>query len=297
LLKEIIALFIGIISVSLAANMIKMLPTLTAFQIAFYRMAFAILVLTPFILFFLKEFLSVRKRDLIIMTGCGFALSLHFITWITSLKYISVASSVSLVAMNPIFVALIRFFVFKKRSKSILYLGIILGVSGSVLISYADMGDVSSPLDLISSIKCDIFALLGAFFASLYIIGGQMVRKKTHIFVYIYIVYFISFVLLLFNLLLNVEFVFFLSGRELFILILLGVLSQVIGHSSFNFALKSISAETVSLVILLEPVIASFIAYYFLSEKISFYQLIGMFLIISGVFIGIISEKTFNETC
>ena len=290
--KEITALFIGIISVSLAANLIKMLPDLSVFQIAFYRMAFAVIVLTPFTVFFLKEFSGIRKKDLLIMSGCGTALSFHFITWITSLKYISVASSVSLVAMNPIFVALIRFFIFKKRSGMVLYAGIILGVIGSIIISYADMDTSSKSLSFLISIKGDIFALLGAFFASLYIVGGQISRKKTHIFVYVYVVYLIALIILSLTLIFLDELSLSFKGDELLILILLGVLSQVLGHSSFNFALKRISAETVSLVILLEPVLASVIAYYFLSESIVLVQFLGMILIISGVFLGILSERS-----
>lgn len=99
-----IAVVIGVIAVSTSAILVKLAGEASAGMIAFYRLFFAVLLMLPSI--FIKyrdEIRSIKKRDWFLATLSGFFLALHFILWFESLNYTSVASSVVLVTLQPIF--------------------------------------------------------------------------------------------------------------------------------------------------------------------------------------------------
>ena len=73
--------------------------------IAFYRMAIATLLLLPAALALKrKELASLARVDLWLLLLGGLCLAVHFGAWITSLKYIPIATSVVLVNSHPLFV-------------------------------------------------------------------------------------------------------------------------------------------------------------------------------------------------
>ncbi|PKC50600.1 hypothetical protein RhiirA1_485851 [Rhizophagus irregularis] len=98
-----IPILIGVISISLSAILVK-LATADAGVIAFYRMLFSVLIMSP--IFFMKhthEIKLITKRDWIFSTIAGVFLAFHFILWFESLNYTSVASSTVLVTLQPLF--------------------------------------------------------------------------------------------------------------------------------------------------------------------------------------------------
>lgn len=84
--------------------------------IAFYRMAFTVLLLAPVTLVTgRRELRAVTLRDVLLACGAGIMLSLHFATWVTSLNYTSIASSTVLVTMQPLFVIAGGYLFYKER--------------------------------------------------------------------------------------------------------------------------------------------------------------------------------------
>ena len=119
--KADIGLFISVVSVSFAAIFIEYLlrrgmPPIT---IAFYRLLFTVLLLLlPFLIYYKKyrsELFRIDKKMFFLMIGIGIILSIHFYTWVTSLNYTSVASSVILVTAHPVLVAPIAYYFLKEK--------------------------------------------------------------------------------------------------------------------------------------------------------------------------------------
>jgi drug/metabolite transporter (DMT)-like permease len=77
--------------------------------------------------------------------------------------------------------------------------------------------------------------------------------------------------------------------------VLIALIPQVIGHTSFNWALKHLSASTVSVLMLGEPVGASILAYLLLGEKISGWTLAGGVTTLLGVGIVLLAESRKNK--
>jgi drug/metabolite transporter (DMT)-like permease len=270
---------IGIIAVSTASIFIKLCDA-PALIIATYRMVFASLMLMPYA-FYKKTGRGWGRSDLGWLILSGVFLSLHFTFWIASLKYTSVASSVVLVSTHPIFVGLGASFLLKERLGMNLVLGIALSVLGSGLISYGDMTLSKEAL------MGDGLALLGALAASGYFLVGRKMRKSQDLLSYIFPVYSTAaLVLILLSFLFQEKFLGYSATNYLY-LFLLALIPQLIGHTTFNWALKYLPASMVSITILGEPVGSTILAYFILSEGLTPSKVIGGILIFAGILIAL----------
>ncbi|MFQ5870388.1 MAG: EamA family transporter, partial [Candidatus Zixiibacteriota bacterium] len=123
-MKRNLSLVIAVVAVSWAAIFIRLAeaPPLVS---AFYRMAFAVLFLSPFALSpFLAELKVIRRRELSLTILSGVLLGIHFALWFTSLFYTTISNSVVLVTTQPIFVAFLSFLLLKERIGAVQLLGI-----------------------------------------------------------------------------------------------------------------------------------------------------------------------------
>ena len=270
---------IGILAVSTASIFIKLCDA-PALIIATYRMVFASLILLPYALYKRTGKPWGRKETGWLLLS-GFFLSLHFAFWIASLKYTSVASSVVLVTTHPIFVGIGARLFLKERMGFYLIFGIILSVLGTALISYGDMSLSEKAL------MGDGLALLGALTASGYFLVGRKMRKSQDLFSYILPVYSTAaLALIVFSLAFQESF-FGYSPSTYFYLILLALVPQLIGHTTFNWALKYLPASMVAITILGEPVGSTILAYLILGEGLTPFKMIGGILILAGILIAL----------
>jgi len=270
---------IGILAASTASIFIKLCDA-PALIIATYRMVFASLVLIPFALH-KKKAREWGKKDMGWLLLSGLFLSLHFAFWIASLKYTSVASSVVLVTTHPVFVGIGSHFLLREHLRWNLIAGIVLSVLGSSLIGYGDMATSKE------AFMGDGLALLGAIMASGYFLVGRKMRKGQDLLSYIFPVYSTAaLVLIVFSLLFQQPFFGYSPTTYLF-LILLALIPQLIGHTTFNWALKYLPASMVAVTILGEPVGSTILAYFILGEGLTAWKVLGGILILAGILIAL----------
>jgi drug/metabolite transporter (DMT)-like permease len=273
---------IGIIAISTASIFIKLCDA-PALIIATYRMMLASLMLMPFACY-KKPWRGWERNEIGWFLLSGLFLSLHFALWIASLKYTSVASSVVLVTTHPIFVGIGSWLFLKERIGMNLVLGIALTVLGSGLISYGDMALSKEAL------MGDGFALLGAMAASGYLLVGRKMRKDQDLFSYIFPVYSIAgLILILLSLIFQKHFWGYSPSTYLY-LFLLALVPQLMGHTTFNWALKYLPASMVAITILGEPIGSTIFAYFILGEGLTLWKIIGGISIFSGILIALKKE-------
>lgn len=286
MLKTILIIITGILSVSSASIFIKFCDDVSAIMISTYRLVISSLILLIISLIKRMPLFSYNRNIYIWGMLGGLFLSFHFLSWISSLKYTSVASSVVLVDTNPIFVSILSYFFLKERQSISLVFAILLSISGAMLIA---TGDSSLQNLIITNNKAligDLLAICGAISGSAYLIIGSKLRKRLDIITYITIVYtFSAIFLLVISLIMRLEFTGYKSSSYIF-MILLAVVPQLLGHSSFNWALRYLNPTFVSISILGEPICASFLAYIIFNEKIEGMQFIGISLIFIGIILG-----------
>ncbi|MEQ6376697.1 DMT family transporter [Bacillaceae bacterium S4-13-58] len=290
-LKAYLAILIGVVSVSTAAVLVKLTEQAPASIIANYRLLFAVLIMAPYVILKSRhEFKLISKRDWKLSIFAGIFLAFHFILWFESLNYTSVASSVVLVTLQPIFAFLGTFLFFQEKFTPAAIISMIIAIIGSILISWGDFQLNGMAL------FGDILALLGAVMVTGYFLLGQTVRKRLSLMTYTFVVYGISsLTLILYNLLLQKSFVGY-PMNDWLIFLALAIIPTFFGHTLFNWAIKWVSTSTISMSILFEPVGASILAFFILGERISWSQWLGGTIIIFGLSLFIVGTTRKRKT-
>ncbi|REB04854.1 DMT family transporter [Sporosarcina sp. BI001-red] len=280
-----IPIIIGVISVALSAIFVKLVSA-EAGVTAFYRMFFSVLFMLPiFLLKYRKEITLLNRRDWIFSTLAGVFLAFHFIFWFESLNYTSVASSTVLVTLQPIFAFAGTYFFFKERLSFKTILSAVVAISGSVIISFGDfqLGG--------TAFYGDILALIGCALITAYLLFGQDVRQRLSLITYTFVVYSISSITLFFYVFIKGESFGPHSQSDWMWFILLALIPNLLGHTLFNWAIRWVSTNAISIAILFEPVGASVLAYYIFNESLSTAQIIGGIVVLLGILLFVVGGR------
>ena len=283
----------GVVVVSFAAILIRFAHAegASSLVIAAGRLTIAALVLAPFACWRAgTEMLRLPARVLGMCLLSGAMLAVHFWAWITSLEHTSVASSTALVTTNPLWVALASAILLRERPGRAALAGIALTLAGSVLIFAADAG--RSPEPQASPLLGNILALVGAVAASGYLLVGRALRSRVSLFAYIWIAYSSAALMLLAAAAAADDTLLPLSPGAWLLIAALALGPQLIGHTSFNWALRSLSATFVAVAILGEPVGSAILAYLLLGEGFGAVQLWGFVILLAGIFIAARAEPS-----
>lgn len=270
------ALALAVVAISSAAPLIAFAAA-PALAIAFWRNALALTVLGPYSLARRRgELGGLSRRDVIFCVLAGVALAVHFATWVPSAKLTTVAASTALVATQPVWQGLIAV-AQGRRLAAVTWVGIGIAVLGAVLATGADIGHSAR------AVAGDLLALAGAVAAAVYTAFGERVRTTISTTTYTTICYGVCAVLLLIVCLVaRVPLVGYAATTWLAIAGLV-VGAQLLGHSMFNYALRRVSATTVSVLILLEVPGAALLAWLWLGQVPRPASRLGLSLLVVGV--------------
>lgn len=273
-----LVLLAGVFAISTGAIFAR-LADAPALVIAAYRCTLATLILLPIAWLTARDELrGLSRREWGLALGAGSFLALHFATWISSLDYTSVASSVVLVTTTPIWVGLLSPFISADRTSRETAIGIALSVAGGIIISAGDFQIGGSAL------WGDALALAGAMAAAVYLLLGRRLRQNLSLVSYVVVCYGTAAVILL---VLVVVLRLPLTGytpETYGWLLALAAVPQIIGHTSYNWALGFFSASFISVALLGEPIGATVLAYVVLDERVEWVTLLGGAVILVGIF-------------
>ena len=271
-----VLLFISILSVSVSSIMIKFSDTPTSVA-AMYRLLISVVMMLAFVRWKNIRFIKMDKKDWAIVGLAGVFLGMHFLFWMESLVHTSVASSMVILALQPLFVMLGAYFLFKERYTKLTMLCMFIALLGSILIAWGDIGISKEAL------LGDGLSLIGTIFVSAYLLAGQKVSGKMDANVYSVIVFFIGgMVLLLYNVVNHIPVLSYGASDWIYFL-LMAIIPTIFGQYIFNLLLKTLGATTVSVGIIGEPVLAIILAYLLLGETISLFQSAGGIMTLSGM--------------
>lgn len=295
-----LGLAVGVVVASTSSILIRFAqPQVPSMVIASYRMAIASLILAPIVLTRYREDIRrLSSGDLWRIGISGVFLALHFVTWISSLEYTSVASSVVLVQTMPLFVALLSPLLLHEPGSRGLRIGLTVAMLGSLLVGFSDLCPAGWPCTALSetlnasAIKGDLLALGGAVSGAGYVMLGRQVRPRVSLISYIGLAYFIAAVVLIaITLVIRLPVTGFPSINLLWLL-LLALGPQLLAHSTYNWALKYLPAAVVSLGLLGEPVGSTILALLLLNERPPLARIIGGGLILTGIAVATRLERS-----
>jgi drug/metabolite transporter (DMT)-like permease len=269
------AVAVGVLAVSAAAIFIR-LAEAPALAVAFWRSALGVLVLLPFA--FYRQDAFPRGRALWGGIASGIALGAHFGFWISSLDYTSVAASVVLVCTQPVFVAILAYLVFGERTSPLSFLGILVALAGTVMIS-SDRSVGSA------TFFGNGLAVIGAITVAVYVLIGRSLRTTgVGVLPYSIVVYSSAAAALLPAALYSGASLWGYSEETWFWLGAITLGPQILGHTVFNWALRYVQASLISGTILAEPVVSALLAWLVLSERPGLATLLGGAVVLVGLF-------------
>ncbi|MDJ0666857.1 MAG: DMT family transporter [Desulfobacterales bacterium] len=277
--SPLMVLSIGVAAISTGAIFVR-LADAPALATAAYRVGLASVLLLPAASVYSRsELKRLHGKDIGLALMAGFCLALHFATWIASLDYTSVANSVVLVNTNPIWVGLLGPLLTGDRVRRSTFGCIGLSVVGAAVIGWGDF--TTGRQALIG----DALALAGSLCAALYLLIGRVLRARVSLLAYIFLCYG-SAAIILWAAVLGLGIVHTGFSAETWAAFGgMAVLSQLVGHTSYNWALKWIRTSTVAVSLLGEPIGASLLAWLLFGETLTIAKLVGGGLILAAIYL------------
>jgi drug/metabolite transporter (DMT)-like permease len=292
-----LVLLVGILAVSAASIFIRFAQQEAAsLVVAAYRMGVAGLVMAFIALPGRRhELRQLSRRDLALAGLSGLFLALHFATWIQSLAMTTVASSVVLVTTSPLWLALLAHWLLGERIRRGTAIGLGVALLGAIVIGVSDsclqtaVGLACPPLSEFMQGEAfvgNLLALAGALTGAGYFLIGRSLRQKLSLTSYVFLVYASAGLILVLMVAASGLPATGFSPPIYVWLVLLGLVPQLIGHSSFNWALGQLPAAYISLPLLAEPLATTLLAIVILGEVPSGLKLVGAALILAGILLG-----------
>jgi drug/metabolite transporter (DMT)-like permease len=292
------ALLTAILAVSTSSVLIRFAQAdAPSLAIAALRLSCATLLLAPLAWTrHRKELRNLTYREILLGVLSGLCLAVHFATWISSLEYTSVASSVVFVSTGPLWVALLSPVLLNEQLTRAAIFGLVIAIAGGILIGLSD----ACTWDPSGSFRCpelsqvlqgramwgNFLALAGAWTVSGYLIIGRKLRAKMSLIPYIFLVYGMSAIVLIVFMFAAGQSPLGYPARTYGWIFLLAAFPQLIGHSTYNWVLRYIPATLVAIITLVEPIGSAVLAYFILRETPTIGVLLGGLLILVGIYLA-----------
>ena len=248
-------LVLGLFGVSWSAVLIRLAAVETPVAVL-WRILFSLVLVLPLALrqASRRALGSLPARAWGALALSGGCLAAHLLLWFASVQRTSVASATVLVAVTPVFVALLSAVWLREPPTAREWAGIGLAVIGSAIVGWRDIG--AGP----GALRGDLLALLAAVAAALYFVLGRRLRRRLGLWSYVAPVYVVAALVSLAAARAGGSSLTGFRPAAWGWLAAMAAGPMLLGHTSFNWALEHVRAYVVSLVMLLEPVTATLLA-------------------------------------
>jgi DME family drug/metabolite transporter len=256
--------------------------------LAFWRNILVCLALVLALSVLRPALLRMQKKDLSFFLFFGLALGFMNATWVLSVKFNGAAVATVLVYGSASFTALVGHWVFKEGLGLPKIAVILLSFAGCVLVAEA----YSPAVWGVNPLGISIGLFSGLTFALYSLMGKQAAKRGINPWNSMFLSFLIgSFFLLAFN------FFPIISGsippvtallpslpfKGWLILIVLSFVPTLLGNGLYITSMVYLPVSVANLVATLEPAMTAVEAYLFLGERLTAFQIIGSFLVVTAV--------------
>lgn len=275
-MKHKLLIILGVFLVSFSAIFVKLLDGIEPSVIAMYRLGIGGLLLLPFAVSN-KSFKDLKFKDYRIFLIAGFVISLHYLSWFSSLELTTVTSSTLIICTEPLVALAFGFALHKEKISRRQFAVLMVSLVGVGIVAW---GDIYLSTEALIG---DALTLLAVVFFVIYLmIGGHVV--KTYSFIIYTSILFIGagIILFIYNIIMGYN-MFYLSMNDWLYIILIAIIPNG-GQLIFNYVLRYVKSSLIATTILLEPIFATILAIMFLGDSIFANQIIGGVIIIISVY-------------
>jgi drug/metabolite transporter (DMT)-like permease len=259
----VLVLVFGVFACSTAVIMIKARPgTLDPVLLAALRLFVAAIALTPLMLRDLRRFPGrLGRRQLAATLLPGLLLGAHFVSWIIGVGYTKAVNASLIVNMVPVVMPLLMFALVRERVTAGELLATAIAMGGVALLGWTDFD--ASPQYLLGDAICFGSMLLMAVYLAL----GRRNRAFASLWLYMVPLYWTAGVLCFLASLFFVNPFRAYSPLEIGLILGLGLVPTVMGHSILNYSMKHLRGQVVSILNLGQFVLAGVMAYFIYAES------------------------------
>ncbi len=260
MIKVSAVLVIGVIATALSFVFIRESTEAPA-MLAGFRVLIAGLVLLPVYLQQRKRYgdssyALVFKRSLL----PGLVLGIHFIAWVVGARLTTAANATLIVSLVPLVMPFLMFWQFGERLQRPEIIATVLAISGMLMLTINDFTISKDYLlgDGVSFISMLLFAL--------YLTVARRYASLASVWLYIVPVYLVAGIsTVLLACLFSSPFHSY-SLYNLSMILGLALVSTVIGHTAFNYAMQQLRGQTVSIAIMSQFIVAAIAGYVLYNE-------------------------------
>jgi drug/metabolite transporter (DMT)-like permease len=246
----------------------------------------AVTAMLLWVLFIFKsQKVTFQKKDYPRLVLCALTgVAINQLLFIKGLSYTYPIHASLLLLITPILITIIASLVLKEKITSFKIIGLLLGVSGAMvlILSKEKTGNASDVL------VGDVLIIINAISYTFYFVLVKPLMKEYNPIAILRMVFSIGFFMILPFCVKEFSAIEWLSyGRQEFLALILIVLGGTFFAYLFNiYGIKILGASTAGAYIYSQPLFAAVIAISFLGEEIVAYKIIAGVLIFAGVFIA-----------
>jgi drug/metabolite transporter (DMT)-like permease len=278
-----VVLAIALVAVSHGAIFTR-LADAAPFAIAAWRLGIACLVVVPLAIVTPGDG-AFSPRAVALAVGAGALLALHVGTWIASLEHTTIARSVLLVSTAPIWVALMQFAANGRLPSRAAMLALGFATAGALVVSSGSMGGDAA-------LAGDLLAVAGAIAMAGYLLLSRAAQATLPFRGYLGLAYGSAAAWLWLAVgVTGVQATGF-DATTWWALAGMALVSQIVGHSGYNWSLRHLDPLYVAVALVGEPVLAACLGWWLLGEAVDWRTGAGGMLILAGIAIGARAAQT-----
>ena len=269
-------ILLGGFFMSFVGLLMKMIIDASGFQILFYRSMSLSLVVIIFSCIITKSnpktFMKRLDRYDLLM---GIFLSLAFATYVFSMLYTSVASTLFILGITPFLAAIIAWYYLKEKPKLIVWITMIVATTGVFLMVSDGMVFGKTFGNILAFFSALLFALtlvVARYSKKENVLGGTFLGGA-----------FACLIGLIASLLLNHGLL--ISSYDMSLSLFMGAFTIGLGITLVTTGTPFVPAAEVSLLVLIESVLGPIWVWIFLSEAMTTFELVGGILIFAALII------------
>lgn len=273
--KPRLALITGILCISIFPILVKLKLTPGLIS-AFYRMAFAVTLLLPYVII-TGNFKLPKPKFLLLAMLCGVLFSSDVAVWNIAIQESSATQASLLTNLSPVWVGVGSFFFLKTKPAANFWIGTVVSLFGMVtLVGFSFFMELNFD-------KAFLFAVLSGILYSIYLLISKNVLSQVDVLSFMTISLTASSIYLgILCYSLNEPFTGF-TNTGWFVLVLQALICQLCAWLSISYATQHMRATRVSLSLLSQAIITSILAWLFLEEKITLQMVFGGIILLFGI--------------
>ncbi|MHC0064226.1 DMT family transporter [Nostoc sp. UIC 10890] len=229
-------------------------------------------------------------KEIAFLIAVGLVHVIGRLSWTWSLTQTGAANANALGSLNPLFTTLGGWLFFNQIFGRKFILGLILAIVGAIAVGFEDL------LRSNNNFTGDAVALMSSIFYAANFLLIEQIRNKFSIITILVWRCVIATSLMIPVVLIFEKQVFPVTLSGWLVVFALAAICEALGHGLIVYSLKTFSSGFISLLLLLNPVIVAILAWILFSENLSIFNLLGLALILGGIYLAISNKESIRSS-